>query len=469
MPLNHNAMTMQKVSQLTLLTAALALGSGCNVEERMWWSSDGARAAVRTASGLCLASPDGTISQPLTTDVVAAAWVPGNRGIVVVRKTEVSQWSAVLRLVPAAEVAQAEALAKVLPDMVKSVRNLVGDNEEALDEKLPDLMELSPHEIGTAALLCLRDKFSDQLQEAVKGLKSGEKLVTDLGDLKTPVFELAVIKLAGQSVDGEPLIIERTLMDLDQPRLPVAAQVVAYRRGPDLVLVPLDGGGNRITVATAAEGTFDWTPDGRSVAYAVRMAEHWESNSVNLARVERRTVVDAAGGIVVEDPVPLATISSTHPPRVQCLANGKTLVASVDSHFPAAPNVPQETRFYLMDAAGGEPTAIPTEAKALPMELAHFAPSPDGNWIAIVESGSDAVAVLNVATGGLEVVSPNQGWKCRTLPAWRGSGELYFAGLPDTGSARAEWLRWRRGAKPQRFSAGWDETAVSGLLEAPKQ
>jgi hypothetical protein len=179
--------------------------------------------------------------------------------------------------------------------------------------------------------------------------------------------------------------------------------------------------------------------------------------------------VDAAGGFVTDDPRVLATIASIHPPRVRCLPDGKLLVASVESQFPAAPNAQQETRFYLIDALGGVPSAIPTEAKALPMELAHFVPSPDGNWIAIVESGSDAVAVLNVATGALEVASPNQGWKCRALPAWRGSDELYFAALPDAGAKRPEWMGWSRGAKPRSFSAGWGEPAVSGLLEAPKQ
>lgn len=460
---------MQTVCRFTLLTVVAALSAGCNVEECLWWSSDGSRAAVRTEAGLCLAGPDGTLSPPLATDVLAAAWMPDNRGIVVVRKTELRQWSDVVRLAPSAETVRAEAWASVFPEMVKSVRKLVGDDAEALNDKFEDLLKLGPDEIAGAALLCLRDKYSGALRESVQGLPDGEKLVQELGELKTPVFELAVIKLTGSRVDGEPVVIERTLTELDQPRLAAGAPVVAYRRGQELVAVALQGDGKRMGIAAAVEGCFDWSPDGRSVAYAVRMAEHWESNSVNLARVERRAVVDAAGGIATGDPLVLATIASIHPPRVRCLPNGKLLVASVESRFPAAPDAQQETRFYLIDAAGGAPAAIPTEAKALPMELAHFVPSPDGNWIAIVESGSDAVAVLSVATGALEVVSPNRGWKCRALPAWRGTEQLYFAALPDAAAKRPEWMSWSRGAKPRCFSGGWGEAAVSGLLEAPKQ
>ena len=77
------------------------------------------------------------------------------------------------------------------------------------------------------------------------------------------------------------------------------------------------------------------------------------------------------------------------------------------------------------------------------------------------------VAVLDVATGALEVVSPKRGWKSTTLPAWRGAGELYFAALPDPSSTRPELLRWREGASPQVVSQGWPTEATDVLLHKP--
>jgi hypothetical protein len=128
-------------------------------------------------------------------------------------------------------------------------------------------------------------------------------------------------------------------------------------------------------------------------------------------------------------------------------------------------------RFYLIDPSLGTnaaPVAIPSATGALPQDLAAFAPSPDGKRIAIVESGSDVVAVLDAATGALEVVSPNHGAKSRTLPAWRGSDELYFAALPQPGATRPEISHWRRGSTPQVFSSAWPSEVVTGLVEKGK-
>jgi hypothetical protein len=108
---------------------------------------------------------------------------------------------------------------------------------------------------------------------------------------------------------------------------------------------------------------------------------------------------------------------------------------------------------------------VPSAPGALPQDLAAFAPSPDGHRIAIVEGGSDSVAVLDVATGALEIVSPKRGWKSRILPAWRGASELYFAALPETASTRPELLRWRRGSALQVVSQGWPNETASILLK----
>ena len=73
---------------------------------------------------------------------------------------------------------------------------------------------------------------------------------------------------------------------------------------------------------------------------------------------------------------------------------------------------------------------------------------------------------MDVATGALEVVSPpRKAGKCRTLPAWRGSNELYYAAKPEEGAARAEWMRWRAAAPAEPVSRTWPDAALSNLFE----
>jgi hypothetical protein len=138
--------------------------------------------------------------------------------------------------------------------------------------------------------------------------------------------------------------------------------------------------------------------------------------------------------------------------------------------LPATSDAAQESRFYWIDPSlgtNGAPVTIPGATGSLPQELAYFAPSPDGRQIAVVESGSDAVAVLDVTNGALKVISPKYGWKSRTLPAWRATNELYFAGLPGSSSTRPEVLCWSKNGTLHVFSHDWSDEAVNDLLEKP--
>jgi Tol biopolymer transport system component len=246
--------------------------------------------------------------------------------------------------------------------------------------------------------------------------------------------------------------------------------VVAFVRDGVLMVAPLDGGTNRVAVAEKVQGVYDWTPDGKSLVYAVRLTEN-ESPDINLSRIERRGVIDGTGALVAGDILPLALNGSGFTPRVRCLPNGRVLFSGFQQQLPAPALAARESRFFLIDPSLGTnavPLAIPSAPSALPQELAYFAPSPDGRQIAIVESGSDVVALLDVTTGALEVVSPKRGGKSRALPAWRGNDELYLAALPQPGSARPELLRWHRGSASQVFSSSWPDEVVTGLVEKPK-
>jgi hypothetical protein len=308
------------------------------------------------------------------------------------------------------------------------------------------------------------------LQQVIQGCKNPAKLEADLSNLSTTrVSEVSVLLLADNQSSDSPRAIERSLTDLQQPRPSPSAPVVAFLRGDTLVVAPLDGATNRVSVADKVEGVYDWTPDGKSLVYTVRLTESGSSD-INVGRIERRTVVGATAALVAGDILPLALSGSGFTPRVRCLPDGRVLFAGLQQQLPAPALAMRESRFFLLDPSQGTnamPVAISTAVGALPQDLAAFAPSPDGRQIAIVESGSDAVAVLDLVTGNLEVVSPKRGWKSRVLPAWRGPDELYFAAMPDASSARPELLVRRKGGGPQVFSRSWPDGAVSGLLEKP--
>jgi len=461
-------MSIRRINGL-LAIAALMLITGCIVDERMFWSPDGRRAAVRLPEGLCLMDVNGKLSAPLISGVTFAAWLPDNRGLVILRRPATTNWQEISRLVPREETAPVEALAAGLPGLITVALNAAGGEASALEEKFfkPLKFELGPWLV--AGLICLRDTQPETFNKLLGRVKETDELQKDLAEAcKTIVQEISVVRLDGDKLAGQPLVLERTLAELGEPRPSPSAAVVAFLRDDVLNVVPLDGSTNRVAVSRKIAGSYDWTRDGKGLVFPVRLSEKWEGNTINLAHIQRRIVVGPSGTPIEGDSLLLGMGAFAFTPRVRCLPDGRVLFASQPLQFPAAANSMREARFYVVDPAKGTeavPVAIASESGALPADLAAFAVSPDGRHVAIGESGSDAIAVLEIATGRLEVVSPKRGAQNRTLPAWRGSDELYLAALPKVGARRPEWLRWRKGATPQVLSADWPDTAVQPLVK----
>ncbi|TAN39087.1 MAG: hypothetical protein EPN23_00480 [Verrucomicrobia bacterium] len=149
------------------------------------------------------------------------------------------------------------------------------------------------------------------------------------------------------------------------------------------------------------------------------------------------------------------------------LPAGRVLFAGASVTLPTTGQNLPRTQLFVLDPALGEqaaPVAVPCAPEALPMDASYFVPSPDGQRVALAEPGSDTIALITLKTGAVELISPNYGLKNRTLPAWRGADELYFAALPQTNAARPEILRWRAG-KADVFSATWTDGVVTNFLE----
>jgi hypothetical protein len=108
-------------------------------------------------------------------------------------------------------------------------------------------------------------------------------------------------------------------------------------------------------------------------------------------------------------------------------------------------------------------TPVPTAPGDLPVNLGFFTASPDGKRVAVVESETDAVAVVEIDSGKTQIISPpHPRWQCRTMPAWKSATELTFAALHDGGPA---WMLWREGEPLRCISESWPKSSTAKWLE----
>ncbi len=468
------------------LLLPLLLLAGCFPEERAWWSPQGDRALIRLADGLHLTTADGQLGAALdgTAEAQSVSWLGDGSGFVVLRTRVVSRWEEARALLQAKEVQAVEALLPLIQPLLEAAAR----DARALDDLMNGLSELQSQRFA-AALRLQHEQAPAEIETKLRALPKGAELAAALArpEAGHTLQELLLIRLGdeGRVTETRPLA-RRLLKPLHLPRVsprqPLLALLSLDNDGRSLVLevLPLDGGTGHV-VARQVSAAFDWTPDGRSLVFMAPLGGEGEK-LVSLLRLE---VVDANGvllrprlemgpdGQPVEqrgpgrlgEPTPLATALQFNRPLLQVLADGRVLFASLPVTLPAVvPDPELAPRLFLAD--GQTVVPVPTAPGDLPANLGWFTASPDGQRVAVVESETDAVAVVELATGATQILSPaHPGWQCRTLPAWKSATELSFAALHDGAPA---WHLWQSKGDTRRLSGAWPTEALANWLEHKK-
>lgn len=442
----------------------------CEPRERAGWSPDGRRAAVLTDQGLCFTDSTGNLSAPLSNRddeagrflVDAFDWLSDASGLVLHRVRIVESWSDFSALLPPADAARVGRLAASAPALLESAVVLHGDADRA-EQLLGKLAPAEPLALGNA----LRLAFSQDPESLRTALADAPRALASLDDSEAGyvLHEIAVLRPdSGETAK----VLWRGLRGVQSLKVSpnhsalAAALPLADDGLHDLLILQLDGSASR-TAATGITKAFDWTPDGGAIVAMSSIS----GGKGGLVEIERIRVLDEGGRLIEpqENGEELAYAVVAFSPRLAVLPDGDVLFPSHPANLPAAASdLEASPRLYRLPAEGGPAVPIPAEPGALPMDLGYFACSPDGKRIVVVESGTDAVALLDLESGKSEIVSePHPGWKTRLMPSWRNASEFTFAAV-DPDSKRVDWLLWKDG-KTTRLSDGWPDKSTNGFLE----
>ena len=456
---------------LPLIALALLLG-GCLPEERIWWSPDGQQAIVLVQGELHRAQPGGDLGPPLAGGIMDKSTTPKSlsvlrdgSGFVLCREREVSTWKEVSRMIPASEANKIELLALAVPSLLAGAGNLTS-NPADVESLLGLTISGNPDDFHIA-LLCAYQSHKKAVGKSLSMLPGGADLLKKLNgeNSRFTLNEICLVKFADENSTAPPQPLARSLYAMGLPRVSPAQNAVAWLQSngsdqaPSIEASSLDGR-DHLTVCQSAKATFDWSPDGRSILFAIPVG----SQSDPLAKILKVAVVAESGALIKPAPEELGMAVLLEPPCLEALPDGRVLLSSQPATLPSAGPAPQiAPKLYVLSADGKTIGAVPTAPGSLPADLSCFASSPDGKLAAVVESGSDAVTVVDLATGATEVVSPaDQDWQCRTMPAWKAPGELTFAGLHN---GTPQWMLWSKAGGLRSLSEKWPPKATADWLE----
>ena len=479
-------------SHLTLALMCLAL-AGCYPDERIWWSPQGDRALVQLEDGLHLMSADGTLGPVIegpkikanATSFTSLDWLPDGSGFLCQRERKVTSWEEARALIPADEAAEIEALAPAfqpmleaaarMPDKAKSIQGLVLNLGEASLKRWAAASQLayskSPEAIEKLLITLLDGAGATK---AFKGKDAGfdmqELCVFKFDDLTRP----RVLRAS---------LIQPTLRAQLSPKHPVIAFLHLEDSGEhaNLEVMPLSGG-ESLVISQRVSGAYDWMPDGRTLVFAAPV----DGNEGKLMSLSFAIAVQESGAIMkpanekqadgslksiegpdrFAGPSAAATVLMVNLPRVHSLPDGRVLLACQPITLPMVRTEPElDPRLYLLAADRKSITPIPTEAGSLPSNLDVFVPSPDGQRIAIVEAATDAVAVVEVASGKTQIISPaHPRWECTTAPSWKSATELSFAALQGA-KPTPQFMLWKVSGETRCLSESWPAGSTQEWLK----
>lgn len=469
---------------VTLLVALLL--ASCVPEERIWWSPAGDRALVLMEDQLHLIGADGRmrakLDEPSLKDVPvkSVTWLPDGSGFICVRVRSAHSWDDAARAIPADEAAQVDRfMPLVMPLLEVAAKRTPSAQEWA---QLATTMPPSTRAALLAATLRTYAADPAKMESALSSLTDAKALLDSLREdgAAFDINEVCRVLLEGDRVAKVEVLRSSMLKHYALPKVSPQGEhmaLVCFGEQDDHANLEVhslraDAGANAaLTLTARATPAFDWMPDGRSLVFLSSV----DGQSQTLCALNRATLVTDDGKLMTNNELNagkhmqvLASALVTTPPALRVLPDGRTLLAAQPVTLPfLGGELTEAPKLYLLAADGLTLSPMPTAPGALPTDLSHFTLSPDGRRVAIVEGGTDAVALVELDSGKTDLIAPaTEGWKCRTLPAWRTAEELVFAGVQEQ---KAVLMRWKDGAGVERFADGWDTHAQAKWSEAPEK
>lgn len=459
------------------LPVLLLLLAGCFPEERVWWSPQGDRALVSLEGRLHLADEDGRLSEALPGDVPmndalvkTASWLRDGSGFVAQRTRVAANWDELRGLIPAEEIREVEMMLPLVMPLLEAAAKL-GTGAKTLEDVTAGMSERQLTRFAHATRRAFEQE-PERVERLLLALPKGADLAASFTKPGSgyELSELCVFKLADGAAAETRSLARSLLNPALMPHVSPGHGALAFLTLDDdgesaaLEVITLDGGARR-TVARRVSAAFDWTPDGRALVFMAPLGGEGEK----LQGIHRVEVITEAGALAQPGrQATLATAITLSRPVVRVLADGRVLFASQPVTLPAVGTGPElSPRLFIIAADGSAVTPVPTAPGDLPVNLGFFTASPDGKRVAVVESETDAVAVVEVDTGRTDLISPpHPRWHCRTMPAWKSATELTHAALHEGAPA---WMLWQVGGKTRRLSETWPASATAKWLELQRE
>jgi Tol biopolymer transport system component len=439
-----------------MLVAAVSiclLMTGC-VSRRIAWSPDGAHAAIFAGDGLHVCGPDGALSELVLPGEGLAEWFPDSHRLALVSEVGKQSWKDLDKVLSPEERKRVVEGATALLAQFKAGHNLT--------DSLNTLTDLGDYEKNAVAIYLAQNEGNKE--------QAGANW-DELRQIEASILQIRVGTLEDGKMALGPTLLN-SLQKIFDIRVNPTGTTIAFTRegdknaGSQLLVVPVDGSTPPQLVAKNTAFCSDWTPDGHSLVYIRAINDSTDTDQISLASLTRRSILNLAGKIEIQTNADdLAGLLFDANNKVRCLSDGRIIFAAAELHLPCTSlDMPQQPQLFALDPER-QTAIIPLIPRgvqdSLPAKPDFYETSPDGKRIAI-SAEKDAVVVLTLATGALDIVQTAGSEATVSAPSWRSASELCF--ISTTNGQPAQVALWNHGTN-RALSAAWPPEARKGFLD----
>lgn len=440
------------------------LALGCIPEKRIVWSPDGSAAAVFSENGLHLIDGDGRVLPArFSAGPTRGDWFGDGRRLAVVHQDKARTWRDLQSVLTKEEATRVREVSEA------ELRRLMGFQGNLKDFGFDPAGELSGG-LKAAALVYLREQHPQEL---------ASKLGDDWENLRTA--EPAITRLSIVGLEAGQFRLVRTLVStldaIQQPSPSPDGAYIAYAAAAGL-----GGGDERCLWVTGANGSaprivarnvalaFDWSPDGRSLAFVRASAKAPDELSLQLGSLSTVAVRDESGALLgdISEPEDKAGIIFNEAMSVAWLKDDRILFSSAELTLPATSHdMPQRWGLFAYDPRWQATIIRVTGRKFMePVDMAVplFEISPDETR-ALIPCAGGRLVVYNIQTGETTRLQESETGPIKALPTWRGNDEVCHAvgASEGTPTSVARVMMWKDGSW-RVLSADWPETMTDKWL-----
>lgn len=475
---------MKGTLKLVTILLAVSLAAGCIPEKRIVWSPDGKRAAIATDNGLYFVDGDGKVLKPRLPEGPATCdWFPDSHKVAVMHVRKAKHWDDLSPLFDGEKTAQIREEAENLKKRLLAYEGNWDDFKADPEDRLASDIEM-------ASILYVRDRMPSGLEEKL-GEKWTEAQAIETDIRRVQVFEVTDDELrpgrvlltttrgvAGLRVspDGRHLAFLMPSAEGrdDTPALHVLSLV-------DAPSMPSTSGGPSGPARMISANTafyYDWSPDGRSLAFIRGMGPEACGDNVQLGVLSTVCVADDKGKLLEEwrDSKDHTGLLFNCFLTVEWLSDGRLFFTSAELTLPATSrDMPQRWSVFAIDPrtpAGVIRVLGRDFGGDLEPDLAYFELSPDEKRLAL-PCADGRVCIYEMASGKTTALVGSElpGDKTRTLPCWRNNDEVCLTAPwveVEGEEPKVRVVLWKDG-KLRSLSDTWPSEIEEGWLVDPKQ